>query len=126
MVVGLQVGRGSIDRQLWKGGGEVTGWLLPPPSYCYVFLPPPPHPSSQYNGSQYRTTAGWDSSRLSNTAILRAVLQSYKRIFMVHCNKNPIYVFPEKELRGHSPYSHIHVKRFIFPQDGSAYFPVAE
>jgi hypothetical protein len=26
-----------------------------------------------------------------------------------HCNENPIYVFPEKELRGLSPYFHIHV-----------------
>jgi hypothetical protein len=27
----------------------------------------------------------------------------------LHCNKNPIYVFPEKELRGLSPDSYIHV-----------------
>jgi hypothetical protein len=27
----------------------------------------------------------------------------------VHCNENPIYVFPEKELRGLSPNFHIHV-----------------
>ncbi len=27
----------------------------------------------------------------------------------IHCNENPIYVFPEKELRGLSPYFHIHV-----------------
>jgi len=26
-----------------------------------------------------------------------------------HCNENPIYVFPEKELRGLSPNFHIHV-----------------
>ncbi len=26
-----------------------------------------------------------------------------------HCNENPIYLFPEKELRGLSPYFHIHV-----------------
>ncbi len=26
-----------------------------------------------------------------------------------HCNKNPIYVFPEKEFRGLSPNFHIHV-----------------
>jgi hypothetical protein len=26
-----------------------------------------------------------------------------------HCNKNPIYVFPEKELRGLGPNVHIHV-----------------
>jgi hypothetical protein len=26
-----------------------------------------------------------------------------------HCNENPIYVFPEKELRGLSPNSYIHV-----------------
>jgi hypothetical protein len=26
-----------------------------------------------------------------------------------HCNENPIYVFPEKELRGLSPKFHIHV-----------------
>jgi hypothetical protein len=27
----------------------------------------------------------------------------------MHCNENPIYVFPEKELRGPSPNFHIHV-----------------
>ncbi len=27
----------------------------------------------------------------------------------LHCNENPIYVFPEKELRGLSPSFHIHV-----------------
>jgi hypothetical protein len=26
-----------------------------------------------------------------------------------HCNENPIYVFPEKELRGISPNFHIHL-----------------
>ncbi len=28
---------------------------------------------------------------------------------MVHCNENPIYVFLEEELGGHSPNFHIHV-----------------
>ncbi len=28
---------------------------------------------------------------------------------ILHCNENPIYVFPEKELRGLSPNFHIHV-----------------
>jgi hypothetical protein len=28
---------------------------------------------------------------------------------MLHCNENPIYVFPEKELRGLSPNFNIHV-----------------
>ncbi len=27
----------------------------------------------------------------------------------MHCNKNPIYLFPEEELRGLSPNFHIHV-----------------
>ncbi len=27
----------------------------------------------------------------------------------MHCNENPIYVFPEKEMRGLSPNFHIHV-----------------
>ncbi len=27
----------------------------------------------------------------------------------IHCNENPIYVFPEKKLRGLSPNFHIHV-----------------
>ncbi len=34
-----------------------------------------------------------------------------------HCSENPIYVFPEKELRGHSPYLHIHAcvcEQFIY------------
>jgi len=29
--------------------------------------------------------------------------------FLTHCNENPIYVFPEKELHGLSPNSRIHV-----------------
>ncbi len=32
-----------------------------------------------------------------------------ERNIPLHCNKNPIYVFPEKELRGLSPNFHIHV-----------------
>jgi hypothetical protein len=28
---------------------------------------------------------------------------------MIHCNENPIYLFPGKELRGLSPNFHIHV-----------------
>jgi hypothetical protein len=43
---------------------------------------------------------------------------------VVHCSKNPIYVFPEKELRGLSPKFHIHVcERFIYSQDRSSYCP---
>jgi hypothetical protein len=30
-------------------------------------------------------------------------------LVVVHCTENPIYVFPEKELRGISPNSYIHV-----------------
>jgi hypothetical protein len=29
--------------------------------------------------------------------------------YLMHCNENPIYVFPEKELRSLSPNFHIHV-----------------
>jgi hypothetical protein len=42
-----------------------------------------------------------------------------------HCNENPIYVFPVKELHSFSPYFHIH-ERFIYSQDRSTYFPAAE
>jgi hypothetical protein len=38
---------------------------------------------------------------------------NYSRIaktqYTEHCNENPIYVFPEKELRDLSPNFHIHV-----------------
>ncbi len=45
----------------------------------------------------------------------------------VHCNENPIYVFPGKELRGLSPNFHSCVcERFIYSQDQSTYFPAAE
>jgi hypothetical protein len=40
------------------------------------------------------------------------VLQAKRKPFnqsLLHCNENPIYVFPEKELRGLSPNFHIHV-----------------
>ncbi len=40
-----------------------------------------------------------------------------------HYNENPIYVFPEKELRGLSPNFHIHVS---YSQDRSTSFPAAE
>ncbi len=30
-------------------------------------------------------------------------------VIFLHSNENPIYVFPEKELRGLSPNFHIHV-----------------
>ncbi len=40
----------------------------------------------------------------------------------VHCNENSIYVFPEKELCGFSPYFHIHVS----VSNRSTYFPAAE
>ncbi len=33
----------------------------------------------------------------------------YCRTHHLHCNENPIYVFPEKELRGLIPNFHIHV-----------------
>jgi hypothetical protein len=38
----------------------------------------------------------------------------------MHCNENPIYVFPEKELRGLSPSFHIHVSErdFYTPRIG--------
>ncbi len=44
-----------------------------------------------------------------------------------HCNENPIYVFPKKELRGlstnfHIPHSYV-CERFIYYQ--STYFPTA-
>ncbi len=35
----------------------------------------------------------------------------------LHCNENPIYLFPEKELCGHSPNIHIHVS------ESDLYFP---
>jgi hypothetical protein len=35
---------------------------------------------------------------------------------MVHCNENPIYVFPEKELCGLSPNFHIHMSVSDFPR----------
>jgi hypothetical protein len=45
------------------------------------------------------------------------------------CNENPIYVFPEKELRGLSPNFNIHVSKndLYIPRIGpSAYFAAAE
>ncbi len=41
----------------------------------------------------------------------------------LHCNKNPIYVFPEKELRGLSPNFHTECvcERFVYSQYRSAY-----
>jgi hypothetical protein len=36
-------------------------------------------------------------------------LQSYLGSMGTHCTENPIYVFPEKELRSLSPNSYVHV-----------------
>ncbi len=46
----------------------------------------------------------------------------------LHCNKNPIYVFPKKDLRGLSPNFHIHVSvcDLYIPTIDSTYFPAAE
>ncbi len=46
----------------------------------------------------------------------------------LHCNENPIYEFPEKELRGLSPSFLIQGlrERFIYSQDRSTYFPAAD
>ncbi len=45
----------------------------------------------------------------------------------MHCNENPIYVFPEKELHGLSPYFHIHVSvSESYSHDRCTYFPAAE
>jgi hypothetical protein len=50
------------------------------------------------------------------------------RSVAVHYNENPIYVFPEKELRGLSPKFQVLCvcERFIYSQDRSTYFPAAE
>ncbi len=51
----------------------------------------------------------------SGTLTQRKVSQGVRRVFepetfcVLHCNENPIYVFPEKELRRLSPNFHIHV-----------------
>jgi hypothetical protein len=44
---------------------------------------------------------------------------------MIHCDENPSYVFPEKELRGLSPNFHIHVSvsDFNIPRDRPTHFP---
>jgi hypothetical protein len=46
----------------------------------------------------------------------------------MHCNENPIYVFPEKELSGLSSNFHmdVSVAIYISSQDRSKYFPAAE
>jgi hypothetical protein len=37
------------------------------------------------------------------------MFQASGMIDLTHCNENPIYVSPEKELRGLSPNFHVHV-----------------
>ncbi len=46
----------------------------------------------------------------------------------LHCNENPIYVFPEKELRGLSPNFLIHVSVSVLyiPRIGPHISPAAE
>ena len=52
----------------------------------------------------------------SKGCLLSAVLLVADLSGYVHCNENPIYSFPEKELRGLGPNFHI-------SQDRSTYFP---
>jgi hypothetical protein len=48
-------------------------------------------------------------------------------VLKLDCYENPIYKFPEKELRGLSPNFHIHVSvGFIYSQDRSTHFPATE
>jgi hypothetical protein len=48
----------------------------------------------------------------------------------LHCNENPIYVFPEKELctvQSQSQFPHLFVcERLIYSQDLSTHFPASE
>jgi hypothetical protein len=49
------------------------------------------------------------------------------RSYILHCSENPIYVFPEKDLRCLIPNFHIHVSvQCIYSQDQSTYSPAAE
>jgi len=69
-------------------------------------------------------------STLNKKFIVRTV--TYLKIAVVkvtviskeHCNEKPIYVFPEKELRGLSPNFHIHVpvSDLYIPRIGSHIF----
>ncbi len=46
----------------------------------------------------------------------------------MHCNENPIYVYPEKKLRALSPNVHLHVsvRDLYIPKIGPQYLPAAE
>jgi hypothetical protein len=48
--------------------------------------------------------------------------------YILHCKEIRIHVFPEKELRGLSPYFHIHgvSERSIYSHVQPTYFPAAE
>ncbi len=47
---------------------------------------------------------------MTNTGTyIHFVLTNERMWKVLHCNENPTYVFPEKELRGLSPNFHIHV-----------------
>ncbi len=55
---------------------------------------------------------GSEISKSSNILVHAcSVLAFYKDVLQlcIHCNENPNYVFPERELRGLSPDFHIHV-----------------
>jgi hypothetical protein len=54
--------------------------------------------------SQAKTNHNTEHPAVMNHATTN---QKTEEPFAPHCNKNPIYVFPEKELRGLSPNSYI-------------------
>jgi hypothetical protein len=54
-----------------------------------------------YGKVQVEIQLTWPFLRSSKASYVRHLLTS----ILTHCNKNPIYVFPEKELRGLSPIS---------------------
>ncbi len=50
------------------------------------------------------------------------VICSCKSPHWAHCNENPIHIFPEKELRGLSPISHVSVSDLFIPRISSHIF----
>jgi hypothetical protein len=70
----------------------ISLWLLSLPAVIFYRRPPcPPPPRTLLMASVY------------------AYLPIPLAWLFAHCNANPIYVFPEKELRGLSPNFHIYV-----------------
>jgi hypothetical protein len=93
---------------------------------CFPLLTPYEYPLGQAGAGGSRHTRKCENKQVSRHIISSVLLtepeprvqepfdvlpslDGREDVYCEHCNENPVYVFPEKELHGLSPSFHIHV-----------------